>query len=43
MTVDRHFMFLSPARGRGEERGKVDVRSPLSHPLPLAGERRTTG
>jgi hypothetical protein len=31
-------MFLSPARGRGQVRG-IDVRNPLTQPLPLAGER----
>src|SRR5438309_242920 len=34
------FMFLPPARGRGEERGRRRMRNPLSQPLPLAGERR---
>jgi hypothetical protein len=28
--------FLSSARKRGD----IDVRIPLAHPLPLAGERR---
>jgi len=32
-------MFLSPQGGEAR-RGGIDVRSPLSQPLPLAGERR---
>lgn len=32
-------MFLSPAKGRGQVRGLQAVRHPLTHPLPLAGER----
>jgi hypothetical protein len=32
-------MFLSPARGE-VRRGGIDVRGPLTQPLPLAGERR---
>ena len=34
-------MFLSPDRGRGQVRGRVEalVRNPLTQPLPQAGER----
>ena len=32
-------IFLSPARGERRRRGGIDVRCPLTQPLPLAGER----
>src|SRR5689334_15885920 len=36
-------MFLSPDRGRGEERGCTSFRFLLTRPLPLAGERSKEG